>query len=214
MQTCSEPSPDELTPLPAAAASLTAADQRDTPGPLYRRLLGPSWLQLSEPVRVAHATESTVRASGRLRIVHGRSYFARLLARLLHLPRASDAADTQLVVTPGADGERWSRTFDDRRLDTRQYQAGDCDLAERIGVLELRFRLEASEGSLLFRQLDAALLCGSVRLRLPAMWAPRVDAREDPAGARRIRVHVRVTLPGLGPVLAYDGPIDIEEPST
>lgn len=193
-------------------AAFATANQRDAPRALYARLLGSSWLQLAEPVRFAHASGSTVRARGRLRIAHGRSHVARLLARLLHLPRASDAAETRLVITSGADGEQWLRTFDDRRLDTRQYQAGDCELAERIGALEFRFRLEASEGSLLFRQLEAAFLFGSVRLRLPATWAPRVDAREDPAGAHQIRVHVRVALPALGPVLTYDGIIDIEEP--
>ena len=178
---------------------------------LYARLLGSSWLQLAEPVRFAHATESTVGARGRLRIAHGRSHVARVLARLLRLPRASDAAETRLVVTPRDDGEQWRRTFDDRRLDTRQYQAGDGELAERIGVLEFRFRLEASDGSLVFRQLDAALMFGSVRVRLPAAWAPRVDAREDPAGAHQIRIHVRVALPAVGPVLTYDGTIDIED---
>jgi hypothetical protein len=209
MPTYSEPSPEELKPLPTA--SFAAANQRDAPRTLYARLLGPSWLQVAEPVRFIHATESTVRARGRLRIAHGRSHVARVLARLLRLPRASEAAETRLVITSRSDVEQWLRTFDDRRLDTRQYQAGEGELAERIGVLEFRFRLEASEGSILFRQLEAAFLFGSVRLRLPAMWAPRVEAREDPAGARQIRVHVRVEFPALGPVLTYDGTIDIEE---
>lgn len=178
---------------------------------LYAGLLGPAWLELAEPVRAAHACESTVRARGRLRIAHGRGHPARWLARLLRLPRANQAADTRLVITAGAAGEQWCRTFDDRRLDTRQYRAGDGDLAERFGILEFRFRLEASQGSLIFRQVEAALLCGTVRLKIPAAWAPRVDAREDPAGARRIGVHVRVALPVVGPVLTYDGTIDIEE---
>ena len=178
---------------------------------LYARLLGPSWLQVAQPIRAVHSTESTVRAHGRLRIQHGRGRAARVLAGLLRLPRAGDAAETRLVVTSHDDGERWLRTFGDRRLDTRQYEAGDRVLAERIGLLEFRFRLEASAGSLVFRQLDAALLVGSVRLRLPATWAPTVEAREDPAGARCVRVHVRVALPGLGPVLTYDGTIDIED---
>jgi hypothetical protein len=130
---------------------------------------------------------------------------------LLRLPRASEAAETRLVITSRADGEQWLRTFDDRRLDTRQYQVGEGELGERIGVLEFRFRLQASEGSLLFRQLEAAVLFGPVRLRLPAMLSPRVVAREDPAGAHRISVHVCVEFPALGPVLTYDGTIDIED---
>lgn len=198
--------------LATYSTAFAAADPPDAPCALYARLLGSSWLQLAEPVRLAHASGSTVRAHGRLRIAHGRSHVARFLAWLLHLPRASDRAETRLVVTSGANGEQWLRTFDDRRLDTRQYQAGDCDLAERIGVLEFRFRLEASEGSLLFRQLEAAFLFGSVRLRLPAACAPSVDAREDPAGPHQVRVHVRVALPAVGPVLTYDGTMDLEEP--
>jgi hypothetical protein len=143
-----------LEPLPTV--SFATVNQRDAPCGLYARLLGSSWLQVAEPVRFAHASESTVRAHGRLRIAHGHSHVARLLARLLRLPRASDAAETWLVVTSGVNGEQWLRTFDDRRLDTRQYQAGNCELAERIGALEFRLRLEVSEGSLLFRQLEAA----------------------------------------------------------
>ncbi|HEX9365894.1 MAG TPA: DUF4166 domain-containing protein [Vicinamibacterales bacterium] len=176
---------------------------------LYAGVMGSAWLELAEPIRVAHAS-TTVRARGRLRIGHGRGPAARWLARLLGLPRANDAAETRLVITPDAGGELWRRTFDERRLDTRQYRAGDGELAERFGVLELRFRLDASQGSLVFRQTEAAFLCGTVRLRIPAVLAPRVDAREDPAGARQVSIRVRVVLPAVGPVLTYDGTIDID----
>jgi hypothetical protein len=179
--------------------------------PLYARLLGASWQQLAEPVRFTHATESTVHARGRFRIAHGRGRVARVVARLLRLPRASDAAEARLVITADAGGEQWARTFDDRRLDSRQYEAGEGELAERFGVLEFRFRLEVSDGGLVYRQVETALLFGTVRLRLPAHWAPTVDAREDPAGPRQICVRVCVQLPAVGPVLTYDGVIDIEE---
>jgi hypothetical protein len=202
MPTCSDRPRDQLKPLAGAT---------DAPRGLYARLLGSSWPQLAEPVRLAHATESTVCACGRLRIAHGRGRVARVLAALLRLPRPSGAAETRLVVTSRGGVEEWLRSFDDRRLDTRQYQTGHCELGERIGVLEFRFRLEASAGSLVFRQLEAAVVVGPVRVRLPAAWAPRVDAREDPAGAHQIGVHVRVVLPALGPLLTYDGTIDFEE---
>jgi hypothetical protein len=160
-----------------------------------------------------HSPEPAIHARGRLRIAHGRSSLARFMARALRLPRASDAADTTLVVTSGADGERWHRTFDDRRLDTRQYAAGTLVLAERFGILEFRFRLDVVDGSLCFRQIEAAFRLGAARVRLPAGWAPSIEAREDPAGARHVSIEVRVTIPSLGPVLAYDGTIEIEAPS-
>lgn len=180
---------------------------------LYAELLGLAWLELAEPVRAAHASGPMTRAGGRLRIAHGRTRAARWLARLLRLPRASDAAGTRLVVTRSAAGEQWRRTFDGRPLDTWQYRAAGGALAERFGLLEFRFHLAASQGSLVLRLTDTALRWGAVRLRIPAACAPHIDAREDPAGARRIHVHVRVTLPLVGPVLTYDGTIDIEEPA-
>jgi hypothetical protein len=94
---------------------------------------------------------------------------------------------------------------------TRQYATGDRELGERIGVLEFRFRLEASQESLVFRQVEAAVVFRSLRVRIPAPWAPRVEAREDPAGARRIGIRVRVVVPVLGPLLTYEGIIDVEE---
>jgi hypothetical protein len=176
---------------------------------LYARVLGSALRQLAEPVRLAHAAESTLR--GRFRITHGRGYVARVLAALLRLPRPSRAAETRVVIATCGDRQQWRRSFDDRHLDTWQYQTGDCELGERIGVLEFRFRLDASNGSLVFRQLEAAFVLGSVRLRLPAAWAPRIEAREDPAGASQIGICVRVVLPGVGPLLAYEGTIEVED---
>ena len=176
---------------------------------LYPRLLGASWSELAESIRLAHSAKAAL--CGRLRISYGRRRPARGLAALLRLPRPSGHANTRLVITSCGDTERWLRTFDGRSIDTRQYRTGDGELGERIGVLEFRFRLEASNRSLVFQQLEAAFVVGSVRLRIPAAWAPRIEAREDPAGPRQIGVHVRVLLPVLGPLLTYDGTINVEE---
>ena len=178
--------------------------------PLYMRILGDSWAQLGAPVRALHATSSTLRARGRLRIEHGNAV-ARFVARILRLPPPAAAAETRLTVTARGDGERWQRTFAGRCLDTRQYALGRCELAERFGVLEFRFRLDVSDGRLVYVQREAAFLCGPARLRIPAAWAPRVEAREDPAGPTRVNVEVHVSLPGVGPLIAYDGLIDVED---
>ena len=65
---------------------------------LYARLLGTSWQLAAEPVRIAHAAGTTTRAHGRLRIEHGRTPVARVLAWLLRLPRANPAAETELII--------------------------------------------------------------------------------------------------------------------
>jgi Domain of unknown function (DUF4166) len=175
------------------------------------RVMGDTWAQIAEPIRHAHTTHSIARARGHLRVDHGRHYLARWLARVLRLPRPSAAADTRLIVTARPDGERWQRTFDGRRLETRQYESNEGDLAERFGVLEFRFRLDAPGGSLVYFQREAALRFGFARIRIPASWAPRVEAREDPAGPTRINVNVRIVLPWVGPLISYAGTIDVED---
>jgi hypothetical protein len=152
---------------------------------LYEQLLGSSWLELAEPVRFAHITESTVRGDGRFRIEHGRSHAARILAWVLHLLRGSDAAETLLAITSDAEGERWRRTFGDRHLDTRSIKLATASSPNGSAPSSFAFASKRRRGASLFRQLDAALMVGSVSLRLPRSWAPRVDAREDPAGADR-----------------------------
>jgi hypothetical protein len=179
--------------------------------PLYERIMGQSWTQIAEPVRCLHATHSIVRAHGVLRIEHAGGVVARLLARMLRLPRPSDAADTRLTVTARTGGEHWQRVFNGRHLATRQYECARGELAERFGILELRFRLDARDGSLLYIQREATLLVASFRVRIPVAWAPRVTAREDPAGPNQIKVAVRVTLPVIGPLIAYDGIIQVEK---
>jgi hypothetical protein len=179
--------------------------------PLYARLLASSWPQLAEPVRFAHTPQPLVRARARLRVEHGRNRIARLLAWVLRLPRAADDAEATLVVVSHEDGERWCRTFGDRRFDTRQHQTGPFEVAERIGILELRFRLGVDDGSLVFRQVHAAFVMGSIHFPLPLACAPVVDAREDAAGTRRLRIQVRLSVPAVGPVLTYQGTVDYEE---
>ena len=179
--------------------------------PLYARVMGESWTQLAEPVRCVHRTQSRTRARGHLRIAHGRHGLARSIAWILRLPRPGAGARTRLNVTARGDGEHWERTFDGRRFDTRQYESPQSELAERYGVLEFRFRLDATGGSLLYVQREAAFLFGLLRLPIPARWAPRVEAREDPAGPKRVKIDVRVVLPGVGLLIAYDGIIEVED---
>src|SRR3712207_1358147 len=58
-------------------------------------------------------------------------------------------------------------------------------LAERIGMLEFRFRLAVQHGALLFRQERLAIRLGRLRVPLPDRLSVKVAAREGPAGDRK-----------------------------
>ena len=162
-------------------------------------------------MRGAHAEDRKLRARGSLRVEHGEHLLARLIARAMRLPQPAMAAETQLVVTPAAQCEHWHRTIGRQSFESRQYAAGDGELAERFRLLEFRFDLQASAGSLIFRQLGVFLRFGFLRVRLPMRLSPTVEAREDSAGAGRTHIRVRVVAPLVGLVIGYEGEIAFED---
>jgi len=68
-----------------------------------------------------------------------------------------------------------------------------------------------SAGSLCYRQREAAVRWRSVRVPIPAALAPRIDAREAAAGPRQVQAHVEISLPMIGPLMVYEGIIEVEE---
>ena len=178
--------------------------------PLYAVVAGGSWALIAAPIRRLHAASPVIRARGRFRIEHGDHPLTRLLIRLLRLPHASDSAETTVVVTRSRCGEVWHRTLNGRRLETHQGRAGDSEIGERFGVLEFRLRLRVEDGSLLYSQRGVSFRCGRLRIALPRAFAPRVDAREDPAGPDQVYVQVQIALPVVGPLISYGGTIHLE----
>ena len=179
---------------------------------MYARILGDSWCQVAEPVRRLHDTRSMTRVHGHVRIEHGRRAVARLLARMCRLPPPHAAAATWLTITTRGDREHWARTFDGHRLDTLQSESASNgrELVERFGPLEFRFRLEPIAEGLVYRQRQAAIVCGRLRMRLPTACAPRVEAREDAVGPEHIQIAVRIVFPVVGLLISYGGIVAIE----
>jgi hypothetical protein len=132
------------------------------------------------------------------------------LARLAHLPAAGEAVDVRLQVTALEDGEEWRRTFAGRHLVSMQSNRHDGRLdgvmVERMGIVEMRLRLEVVGGALSFQTVSVALRMGSLRIPLPHWLSPRVTAWERAVDDRnQIHVSVNVTFPLLGRLIAYDG---------
>lgn len=181
--------------------------------PLYAHVLSDSWERLARPIRHLHDVQGSVRARGRLRVSNGQLCRARVLARALRLPRPAEAADTRLRIIARDGTEAWVRSFDGRQFSTTQHLSVERELIERFGLLEFRFGLDECGGSLLYVQRDAALRFWPVRIRLPRRCAPRIEAREDPAGPHAVNITVRAVVPGVGLVIAYDGVVTVEDAS-
>ena len=173
---------------------------------LYIRLLGDSWTKLAPAVRDLHRDDVAARAAGFMRVSRGENCLARWLAALLRLPAAGEAVPVTLVVTALADGEEWRRTFANNFLISRQRPRSDGLLAEQAGLIELRFRLEARNGGLVYHPAGAALRLGWLWVPLTRWLVPTVTARESSAGTPgQTEVSVRVSLPILGLLISYEG---------
>lgn len=173
---------------------------------LYERLVGEGWGGLDEPVRRLHLR---ARGAGVFAVRRGEGRFARVVARLLGLPRSGEGVPLLLSVEPHAGGERWRRNFAGREFVTEQSEHAGPLLLERAGPFELLFRLTVEGGALAYVQEGAALRVRSLRVRLPRLLAPSVEARER-ADAGGVRVSVRVTTPLAGLLIRYEGTVGTE----
>lgn len=182
---------------------------------LYERIAGEGWGRVDERVRRLHARgpASGARARGVFAVRRGRGLVARALALLLGLPAGGEAVPLRLSIEPAGGGELWRRAFAGREFVTVQRERAGALLAERAGPFELLFRLEADGGALVYTQEGSALCAGGVRLRLPRLLAPRVEAREraGDGGGAGVLVTVRVTAPLAGLVIEYEGHVTEEE---
>lgn len=134
---------------------------------------------------------------GTFRVRRGRGSAARILGCILGLPPAAESVPVRLTIVPEGRGERWRRCFGTARLDSVQSERGGL-LVERMGAVEMMFRLEARDGELHFRHLETRLV-----LPVPPGLAPRVHARV--AGGACAHVQVRVECPGVGLLAEYEG---------
>jgi hypothetical protein len=169
---------------------------------LRKALPAGEWERLAPAVR--HAHEHGVEHVGRFRIEHGGNALSRLLARLVRLPPPAQDVETRLVIVAGNGAETWQRSFGGRRFRTSQRCEADS-IVERWGCVEICLHPRVEVAALRYEQVRACLRAGALRIRLPRCLAPRVEAHESPATNDSVRVHVAVTLPLVGLLIAYDG---------
>ena len=170
--------------------------------------LGGRWADLPEVVRRLHGPCA---ARGPFEVEAGRSWPARMLARVFGLPGSGSAVDTRLEVTAGSGQYIWIRRFAGRRLATRQRVLASGTIAERLGPIECLFTLEATDDGIEYRQTGARLCAGPLRMRIPKRLRPHVEARACAQGAA-MAVEVTVHAPLAGRLLRYRGTVREEGP--
>jgi hypothetical protein len=188
-------------PLLARLPVRTQVVERPLPPPLYARAMGEAWAALPPAVRRLHDLSRDGGAAGEGMVTRGRSLLARAVAAAMRFPKSGTWP--LHVAFAEADGvERWTRDFGGHAFSSALSRAG-AGVTERFGPLRFAFDLPSGPDGLEMR-LRRWSLC---RLPLPLFLAPRIAAREWEEDGR-FRFDVAVSLPLVGPVVAYSGWLD------
>jgi hypothetical protein len=102
------------------------------------------------------------------------------------------------------DREVWRRWFAGRPYITRQTRRGPIRI-ERIGALQIRYRLRALQNEVRYTQQGACLQVGRLAVPLPRCLSPMVSAWAAGPDGDRFFVAVSVCAPLVGPLLSYAG---------
>lgn len=169
--------------------------------PLYRRILGPAWSGLPEPVRRMH--DGTRSAQGVATVERGKRWTARLAAALFGFPRAGRNVPVTVNFESREGMEIWRRSFAGRSFSSFQSEGhgrSDKLLTERFGPVAVGLAVVSEAG-----RLRLVVRRWSVfGLPMPACLAPGGDAFEY-AEDGRFHFHVAISHPLTGLIVRYRG---------
>lgn len=165
---------------------------------LYRRVMGPAFSHLSEPVCEMHEVFGDGGAKGEAVVSRGRSLAARIVAGLFRFPPAGKHP-LHVSFEEENGTERWIRDFSGRCFSSRLSEEKGR-LVERFGALRFAFDL-LPHGNGLSMEMRGWTFLG---VRLPLFLAPRSIAYEW-AEEDRFHFDVSIALPLIGLIVHYRG---------
>jgi hypothetical protein len=171
--------------------------------PLYRRMLGEAWDLLPPPLRAMHAVKDVMVADGTAVIERGAGLVSRLVARLMGFPPAGRDVPVTVTFRAAAGAEHWARAFGKCGFSSIQEQGrGRFErlLCERFGPFCFGLALVVEDDRLRLVPRGWSL----AGLRLPAAWAPRIEAYEF-ADQGRFHFHVAIDHRLTGLIVRYRG---------
>lgn len=166
--------------------------------PLYRRILGPDYEALPQPVRALHDLVGDAGAAGTATVRRGRSLPARLVCAVMRFPPEGEH-DLHVSFDERCGIERWTRDFSGHTFTSELSQRG-ARLVERFGPLRFCFDLPANASGLTMVMRGWSVF----GMPMPIRLAPRSTAREWAEG-EDFCFDVPVALPGIGKLIHYSG---------
>jgi hypothetical protein len=169
--------------------------------PLYQRILGEAWDELSTPVRAMH--DGVTAAEGVASVERGRHPLAWLAARMMSFPPANPETPVRVAFNTDNATETWSRRFGKHAFSSRQYEGAGKSarlLVERFGALEFAMALvlEGDRLRLVARRWRA------LGVALPLWLAPRSNAYETAVNGV-FQFFVEISHPLCGLIVRYKG---------
>lgn len=181
----------------------TGFREEEAEAPLYRKISGSAFDQLPPRVRALHASAAPRQWSGHAEVRRGRGLLARVVAAVFGFPKAAARVPVMVAFAPEDGAERWTRNFGDHSFSSLQ----SCGTGKNQHLLVERF------GPMSFAM--ALVIEGNRLCLVPRRWSflgipmPRFLL---PTGASfetevdgKFHFSVDITVPLIGPVVAYEG---------
>jgi hypothetical protein len=160
---------------------------------------------LPEPLRAFHGPDGHPVWHGRANVANGTSPVARLLRRIIGLPKAGDnipvTVSVDRLISENGGTEIWTRNFGGVRFSSHLRLDGQSRLCERFGPVAFHLGAEAKQERVSLPVVSARFL----GIPLPRMLLPRSDAMEEMDAEGRFRFDVKLTLPVFGMLVHYSG---------
>jgi hypothetical protein len=194
---------EDFAPFFAARGIVTGRRERRDGEPLFRRLLGDAFARLPLPVQRLHSLHGVQEFSGRATVERGRSPLARIVGRLIGLPRPGLELPARITITASPVGETWERRIGSGRFRSHLREGRGAQaqlLVERFGLATMTIAL-VREGERLNYVVRGWRLLG---LPMPRRLAPTGETFES-AEDGRFRFDVAIRLPFAGLLARYRG---------
>ncbi|MET3979548.1 hypothetical protein ABIB62_002133 [Mucilaginibacter sp. UYP25] len=170
---------------------------------LYQKFLGDAYEDLAPNLHAFHQAQTSTRALGQFKVTRGKGLINDLFGKIAQLPQSSEAAEAELILTPFANNEVWSRRLDSKRVISKQWMDGDL-LVERFKIINIYLSAEVLGGTLVIYDVAATVL----GISLPPFFTPTVLAIGKDSGDS-VHVNVEIAFKPFGRIINYQGTVKV-----